>query len=62
MSALVLKRALRWPSLRAFGAALVRSQRLAVASSASYRNQCAACPSAPVRFAPERTPRGRWLA
>lgn len=67
MNAIVLRRALRWPSLRALGVALVRSQQLAVASSARYRNQSLACSSAPVRFAPERSGaenarRGIWLA
>jgi len=62
MNAIVLRRALRRPSLRAFGAALVRSQQPAVAASALYRNQLPACASAPLRFAPERPVRGRWPA
>ncbi len=67
MNAIVLRRTPRWPSLSAFGAALLRSQRLAVAASALYRNQSLACSSAPLRFAPERSGlenprRDRWLA
>ena len=55
-AAIAVTGARRLPRLRAVCSAWLRAQRVAVASTALYRNQLVVCASAPLTFAPERRP------